>query len=128
LSAFASAALSGVDDGTSLQRSYAGLGTRALAHTSSDSPPEPRSASVARAFVTQARSFGPDRISRSSFISGLTSSSATTSGSKSAKTSRRAGRLRSTVSQDSPDWKPSRQTFSYSACSERCGRPHSRSW
>jgi hypothetical protein len=47
-----------------------------------------------------------------SAMSGVTSSSATTSGSKPANTSRSASRLRRTVIQASPAWKPSRQTFS----------------
>jgi hypothetical protein len=66
-----------------------------------------------------------------SAISRATSSSpkaATASGSNRAKAARKFSRLRKMVSQDNPDWKPSRQSRSKIAVSPRTGRPHSSSW
>jgi len=53
---------------------------------------------------------------------------ATASGSKSRNAARKFSRLRRIVSQDSPDWKPSRQSRSKMAVSPCSGRPHSSSW
>ena len=53
---------------------------------------------------------------------------ATALGSNPAKAARKFSRLRKMVSQDSPDWKPSRQSRSKIAVSPRSGRPHSSSW
>ncbi len=71
------------------------------------------------------------RMMRASVRSRSTSGSsnaATASGSNPANTSRNAGRLRSTVIQDRPDWKPSRARRSNSAVSPCTGTPHSVSW
>ncbi len=44
-----------------------------------------------------------------------------------AKAARKFSRLRKIVSQDRPDWKPSRHSRSKMAASPRTGRPHSSS-
>src|SRR4029450_11240899 len=53
---------------------------------------------------------------------------ATTAGSKPANASRKRSRLRRIVSQLSPAWNPSRESFSNSRRSSATGRPHSVSW
>ena len=63
-----------------------------------------------------------------SAISRATSGSpnaATAAGSNPAKAARKFSRLRKIVSQDSPDWNPSRHSRSKIAVSPRSGRPHS---
>jgi len=54
--------------------------------------------------------------------------SATRAVSKLANARRKASRLRRMVSQDRPDWNPSRQSFSKRRRSSWTGRPHSVSW
>jgi hypothetical protein len=53
---------------------------------------------------------------------------ATASGSNPANTSRNRSRLRRMVSQLSPAWNPSSDSFSNSRRSSPTGRPHSSSW
>jgi hypothetical protein len=86
---------------------------------------------VARALVITALIFARLRTMPGSAISRATSSSpkaATACGLKPAKAARKFSRLRRIVSQDSPDWKPSRQSRSKITVSPRTGRPHSWSW
>jgi hypothetical protein len=100
-------------------------------NSSSSVRPESCSATTARAFSMVASIFIRLRMMRASASSRSTSSepnAATRSGSKPAKTSRNAGRLRSTVIQESPDWKPSRAMRSSRADSPCTGTPHSSSW
>ena len=52
---------------------------------------------------------------------------ATVSGSKPAKATRNASRLRRIVAQDSPDWKASSESRSKRPCTSRTGMPHSES-
>ena len=59
---------------------------------------------------------------------GSPSSSTPSTGSKFLNCFRNCGRFLRMVSQLSPDWKPSRQSFSNSRLSSVTGRPHSSSW
>src|SRR6516225_9778191 len=86
--------------------------------------------STARAFTIAALILARFRTMPGSAISRATSASpkaATAAGSKPAKAARKFSRLRRIVSQDSPDWNPSRHSRSKIAVSPRTGRPHSSS-
>ena len=100
-------------------------------HTTAAKPPSERSSAAARAFAIVASIFWRLRTMPASASSRRTSRApnpATASIEKSANAARNAGRLRRMVSQESPDWNPSRHSRSNSASSATTGRPHSSSW
>jgi hypothetical protein len=116
----------GVDDGTSASVRGAWSSSPAYFHTSSVRPSG--SLSAARALVITALIFARFRTMPASDISRATSSApkaATAEASNPAKAARKFSRLRKMVSQDSPDWNPSRQSRSKIAVSPLTGRPHS---
>jgi hypothetical protein len=119
----------GVVGGTSASVRGAAAGSPAYFQTSAVSPPG--RARAARALTITALTFARFRTMPGSAISRATSASpkaATAAASKPAKAARKFSRLRRIVSQDSPDWKPSRHSRSKIAVSPRTGRPHSSSW
>ena len=128
LSSALSALDAGVDAGTSASVRGARPGSPAYFHTSAVRPSGRSSA--ARALVITALIFARFLTMPGSAISRATSCSpkaATAEASNPAKAARKFSRLRKMVSQDSPDWKPSRQSRSKIAVSPRTGRPHSSS-
>ena len=85
---------------------------------------------MARALLIVARILARFRTIAGSARRRATSSSpkaATTEGSKEANAFRKPSRLRRMVSQESPLWKPSRQSFSKMRVWSTTGRPHSSS-
>jgi hypothetical protein len=129
-SSAASAADSGVEAGSSASDAGAGRAGGACAHTSR-SREVSVIATMARALAMAAATLARLRTMPGSASSRATSASpkpATVAGSNPAKARRNASRLRRMVSQESPAWKPSRQSFSNRRTSSWTGRPHSSSW
>jgi hypothetical protein len=112
LSRFESAVDSGVDEDQSACVLGTGCRSGAYDQRSSCSGTSSRSATVARALPIAASILPRCRTMPASPRRRLTSRSpnaATTSGSKPANAERKPSRLRRIVSQESPDWNPSRQ-------------------
>ena len=129
LSSALSALEAGVDAGTSASVRGAGPGSPAYFQASTSRPAGRPSA--ARALVIAALildRFLTMPVSAISRAMSCSPNAATAVGSNPAKAARKFSRLRRIVSQDSPDWKPSRQSRSKIAVSPCSGRPHSSSW
>lgn len=128
LSAFANAADSGIELGTSSVVRGCGVVPGRKDHTKSARPPSCRRSSVARALAIVAAIFARLRMMLASCVRRATSRSskrATTSGSKPAKARRKFSRRRRISAQDRPAWKASRLSLSNMPRSSRTGTPHS---
>jgi hypothetical protein len=129
LSSALSALAAGVVAGTSASVRGAAAGSAAYFQTSALSPSGRSSA--ARALTSTALILARFRTMPASASRRSRSASpkaATAARSNPAKAARKFSRLRKMVSQDSPDWKPSRHSRSKIWLSPRTGRPHSWSW